>query len=804
MITQTTMEHKNIMKKIRFGKIFLVCAFLFGAKFSECCQAPEDHPLKLPISTEEKQEMMFVPGYAFTQLPSTPERPIGDQHITCDAGFGIYLWQLCDQAIDILSEESAMPSINGDVLVFGDVHGCIISAETILARFISEFSQGLCLLGLGDYVDRGPFGLEVLSILLRLKIAFPERVFLLAGNHECRDLNEKRELGGLIIECEDKFGISRGHELFEKIQEVWQCLPFAAIVNGTFFCVHGGISRRELYDYEYLYDNILKGIGKPIDNSVEKLKEDFEKAVGDKSKVPDIDQIIVDMKWNDPNCEIMEFAESHERGGGTFYFGAEAARDFLKNFRFPGTNLKCIVRGHQDGFIFPLDPEVETKRLSFQNMVFSITDLPSVINLFGSMYYDVHRPGYFAGQPKRDVFYLALIHKDGGVILENLWTVQLSFLDEIRKNLFLHLGVNAKEILLGMKSLDCPNNAYDIVNMVLVGMTSKTIKDERGMNVTIEFLRSLQEETAKGRGSVSSALPHSLPRLALPENPYTRIVPSRPPITRPSVQQLLKTPPVSTSDLHSKSQLLPPLPSVFLSRQNFLPSKQNMMAKDLPLPPPPPPPSPSSTIIEQKMQKKPLFASPKFGSAAHKDIKASSLSTGTSSLGLSGKSILSTGVFPSGDDAAKKKTDTLQLLYTPSSVVGGPRVPKSSMPFRIDGTKPIDPKPFLIDDEDDKEPIDPIELEKKEKERKSMPADDTFKKTLKIQYPTCTKAGSAVKESHLISGHDLLQPFLIDDEDRVDEDKVDIDSSKLFESKKSSDTDHTVLSDKKAKKNKKR
>ena len=41
----------------------------------------------------------------------------------------------------------------------------------------------------GDFVDRGAYGVEVLTLLMALKLVYPEFVHLNRGNHEDIDIN---------------------------------------------------------------------------------------------------------------------------------------------------------------------------------------------------------------------------------------------------------------------------------------------------------------------------------------------------------------------------------------------------------------------------------------------------------------------------------------------------------------------------------------------------------------------------------------------------------------------------------------
>lgn len=96
--------------------------------------------------------------------------------------------KILKKGLDILKNEPNLIKISEPVVVVGDIHGQYYDLVHMLNK--AGHPSKLNYLFLGDYVDRGIFGLECIMLLISIKINYPKKFMLLRGNHESRNMTE--------------------------------------------------------------------------------------------------------------------------------------------------------------------------------------------------------------------------------------------------------------------------------------------------------------------------------------------------------------------------------------------------------------------------------------------------------------------------------------------------------------------------------------------------------------------------------------------------------------------------------------
>lgn len=258
------------------------------------------------------------------------------------------LINLCSEAEITFQNEPNLLRIHGDTIVVGDIHGSFHDLLRII-KFSQEKRSKV--LFLGDYVDRGNFSIECITLLLALKTMYPDTYYLIRGNHEfdsmCSQYGFKDEILNyhnpkIPKKPANRTQISRNHshftedthydffenyknehcykyseELYSAFVRAFSFLPIAAVINNETFCIHGGLSPK------------LELVG-DIETQIVRPVVDFEENV-----------LLTDVLWSDPahspNCPFVK----NTRGRG-YLFNTEAVNNFLKR-----NSLKRIIRAHE-------------------------------------------------------------------------------------------------------------------------------------------------------------------------------------------------------------------------------------------------------------------------------------------------------------------------------------------------------------------------------------------------------------------------------------------------------------------------
>ena len=214
---------------------------------------------------------------------------------------------IINESLNKIKEQKVLVELKAPIKICGDIHG---QHSDLLRIFdLCGYPPKNNYLFLGNYVDFGIKGIEVICLLLCYKIKYPEKITLLRGNHESSVNNR---INGFYDECKRRYNI----RLWKEFLNLFNYLPLGAIIDNVIFCVHSGLS-------PYLKSpNDIFNIVRP-------------------TEIPEVG-LLTDILNSIPSKEIDEYDEDEDNDGKLIIFGEKCVKDFCKK-----NNLDLIVRGNQ-------------------------------------------------------------------------------------------------------------------------------------------------------------------------------------------------------------------------------------------------------------------------------------------------------------------------------------------------------------------------------------------------------------------------------------------------------------------------
>ncbi|GAU25077.1 hypothetical protein TSUD_257710 [Trifolium subterraneum] len=235
---------------------------------------------------------------------------------------------LCLKAMEILVEESNVQRVDAPVTICGDIHGQFYDMKELFK--VGGDCPKTNYLFLGDFVDRGFYSVETFLLLLALKVRYPDRITLIRGNHESRQITQ---VYGFYDEC---------------------LRNLSALIENKIFSVHGGLS--------------------PAISTLDQIR-----TIDRKQEVPH-DGAMCDLLWSDPE-DIVDGWGLSPRGAG-FLFGGSVVSSFNH-----ANNIDYICRAHQlvmEGYKWMFNNQIVTV-WSAPNYCYRCGNVAAILELDGNL-----------------------------------------------------------------------------------------------------------------------------------------------------------------------------------------------------------------------------------------------------------------------------------------------------------------------------------------------------------------------------------------------------------------------------------
>jgi hypothetical protein len=250
------------------------------------------------------------------------------------------------------------------VLLQGDLHGDIHSLLAVLGRLQERgLLKGFQITDprfymafLGDYTDRGLYGVEVIYTLLRLQLANPSRVLLIRGNHEDISLVARY---GFLAEGQAKYGADFDAAKVVRFHDFLPAAVYLGTGNDVVQLCHGGVEPgfdpRPLLQSERTnaFQRIVE-LKQQVYLATKPAWAQNDAAAGaeaakwfrDFRPQSPISPSVIGFMWNDFTVFSGEtaFANNPERAS---IYGKAAVTHILQTQSAPATRVHGVIRAHQ-------------------------------------------------------------------------------------------------------------------------------------------------------------------------------------------------------------------------------------------------------------------------------------------------------------------------------------------------------------------------------------------------------------------------------------------------------------------------